>query len=86
MTAELPLPAWRKFLTQFQNVLVILLLFATAVSAAVWWFERDTALPYEALAVSAVVLLNAIMGYVQAERAESAVEALRVLAAATSAK
>jgi P-type Ca2+ transporter type 2C len=82
LTAEPPLPAWRKFLAQFQNVLVVLLLVATAVSAVVWWFERDTALPYEALAVSAVVLLNAVMGYVQAERAESAVDALRVLAAA----
>ena len=30
LTAEKPVPAWRKFLAQFQNVLVILLLVATA--------------------------------------------------------
>src|SRR5687768_16552960 len=77
-----PLPAWRKFLAQFQDVLVILLLFATAISAALWLVERETALPYEAIAIFAVVLLNAIMGYIQQSRAESAVAALRKMAAA----
>ena len=33
LTAEKPVPAWRKFLAQFQDVLVILLLIATAISA-----------------------------------------------------
>ena len=36
------------FLAQFQDVLVILLLVATAISAALWAYERDAALPYEA--------------------------------------
>ncbi|MBW6504047.1 cation-translocating P-type ATPase [bacterium] len=82
LTAEKPTPAWRKFLEQFQDVLVILLLVATAISAVLWMVERDSALPYEALAILAVVLLNAVMGYVQASRAESAVSALRRMAAA----
>ena len=42
--------------------LVILLLIATAISAALWLYERDSALPYEAIAISAVVLLNAVHG------------------------
>ena len=75
-------PAWRKFLAQFRDVLVVLLLIATAISAALWWYERDSALPYEAIAISAVVLLNAVLGYVQQERAESAIAALRQMAAA----
>jgi Ca2+-transporting ATPase len=52
LEAEKPLPAWRRFLAQFQDVLVILLLVATAISAALWAYERDAALPYEAIAIS----------------------------------
>ena len=82
LTAEEPVTWWKKFLTQFKDVLVILLLIATAISAVLWLIERESALPYEAIAIFAVVLLNAIMGYIQESRAESAVAALRQMAAA----
>jgi Ca2+-transporting ATPase len=77
LAAERPLPPWRKFLAQFQDVLVILLLVATAISLSLWLYERDSALPYEAMAIFAVVLLNGVMGYIQESRAESVVAALR---------
>lgn len=82
LLAEKPIPGWRKFLAQFQNVLIILLLIATAISAGLWFYERESALPYEAIAIFAVVLLNAVMGYIQESRAEEAVAALRQMSAA----
>lgn len=82
LVAEAPVPAWKKFLAQFKDLLVILLLVATAISAVLWLYERDAPLPYEAIAISAVVLLNAVMGYLQEQRAESAIAALQQMAAA----
>ncbi|MDM7919324.1 MAG: cation-translocating P-type ATPase [Methanosarcina sp.] len=82
LMAEKPVPAWRKFLEQFQDVLVVLLLAATLISVWLWLYERDSALPYEAIAIFAVVLLNAIMGYIQQSRAEEAMAALRQMTAA----
>jgi Ca2+-transporting ATPase len=82
LAAEKPVPLWKKFLAQFQDALVILLLIATLISAVLWLYERDSTLPYEAMAIFAVVLLNAIMGYLQQSRAEEAVAALRQMSAA----
>jgi Ca2+-transporting ATPase len=82
LAQEKPVSRWRRFLAQFQNVLVILLLIATAISVGLWLYERESALPYEAIAIFAVVLLNAAMGYIQESRAEEAVAALREMSAA----
>jgi Ca2+-transporting ATPase len=81
LETEKPVPAWQRFLAQFQDVLIILLLVATAVSVGLWAYERDTALPYEGLTIFAIVLLNGILGYVQEARAERAVAALRAMSA-----
>jgi Ca2+-transporting ATPase len=82
LTSEKSKPAWRKFLAEFKDILVILLLIATAISAGLWVYERESNLPYEAIAIFTVVMLNAIMGYVQEARAEEAVAALRRMSAA----
>ncbi|MDZ7393606.1 MAG: HAD-IC family P-type ATPase, partial [candidate division KSB1 bacterium] len=65
---------WKILLSQFKNVLVIILLVATAISAALGH-------QVEALAISAIVLFSVFMGYLQEYRAERALEALRRMAA-----
>ena len=82
LTAEPTVPAWRRFLAQFADLLVVLLLVATAISVALWAYERDTTLPYEAITIFVVVLLNAVMGYLQESRAAAAIAALRAITAA----
>lgn len=82
LPTEAAVPEWRKFLGQFTDVLVVLLIVAGAVSAGLWLYERNSALPYEAIAIFAIVLLNAVMGYLQQGRAERAVAALRQMSAA----
>lgn len=84
LAAEKPVPEWQKFLAQFRDVLVLLLIVAAAVSAVLWLLERKSALPYEALAIFAIVVLNAVMGYAQQSRAEASIARLRAMSAAES--
>ncbi len=76
-------PWWRRLLEQFENFLVIILLVATVISMVEWLLQdpRETALPYEAIVILAIVVLNALLGYVQESRAEKSVRALMALAA-----
>jgi magnesium-transporting ATPase (P-type) len=84
LEAAEPVPAWRKLLSQFANPLVYLLLGAVAVSLAAWALEGADEIPYEAIVIAAIVVLNAVLGYVQEARAEQAVAALQRMAAATA--
>ncbi len=85
---ELPeppsVPSWRRFLAQFKDVLVVLLLAATVVSLVVWWLEGTEGLPLEAIVIAGIVVFNAILGWLQEERAEQAVAALRAMTVPTA--
>ena len=76
-------PWWRRLLEQFENFLVIILLVATVISMVEWLLQdpRETALPYEAIVILAIVVLNALLGFFQESRAERSVRALMALAA-----
>jgi P-type Ca2+ transporter type 2C len=79
-------PWWRRLVEQFQNFLVIILLVATVISGIEWLLQdpRESALPYEAIVILAIVVLNAMLGYFQEARAERSVRALMALAAPES--
>jgi Ca2+-transporting ATPase len=81
LTPAKPVPGWKRFLAQFRDVLVVLLLVAALISAVLWWIERESSWPHEAIVILAVVLLNALMGYIQQSRAEQAVAALHRMSA-----
>ena len=82
LAAETPVPGWKKFLRQFHDMLIVLLLIATVISAGLWLYERDSPLPYEAIAIFAIVLLNGVTGYVQTAHAERAIASLRAMSPA----
>lgn len=65
---------WSILLEQFKNVLIIILLLATALSAFLGH-------GVEAIAITVIVLFAVILGFIQEFRAERAIEALRELAA-----
>lgn len=65
---------WQMFLHQFKDLIVLVLLAATAISGLLdAWVE--------AITIAGLVLLNVVLGVVQEYRAERAMEALKDLAA-----
>ena len=87
-----PVPKWKKFLQQFQDPLVYLLLAATAISLVAWIIEKvnaapgaeGEALPFDSIVIVLILIVNAVLGYMQEAKAEEAVNALSEMTAPTS--
>jgi magnesium-transporting ATPase (P-type) len=62
---------------QFADALIYLLIAAAVVAIAAWAFEGAEGVPFDAIVILAIIVLNAILGCVQEARAEEAVSALR---------
>jgi P-type Ca2+ transporter type 2C len=84
LDAAARVPEWRKFLAQFADPLVGLLIGAVVVSLVAWLLESRGELPFEVIVISTVVVLNAVLGYVQESRAEHALAALQRMTAITA--
>ncbi|WP_296806880.1 HAD-IC family P-type ATPase [Thiocapsa sp.] len=67
-------PHWLRFLDQFRNLLVIVLLFAAALA----WTIGDLK---DAVVILAVVILNAALGFYQEHRAERTLATLKAMVA-----
>ncbi|HSK96600.1 MAG TPA: HAD-IC family P-type ATPase [Euzebyales bacterium] len=71
-------PTWRLFVDQFRNVLIVVLMVA-AVLAGLVGDLKDT------IVISVVLVLNAVLGFVQEHRAERSLAALRGMLAPVAA-
>jgi len=78
LTETPPIPAWKRFIAQFSNLLTIILIVAAVTSLVV---AREIKTP---AVVFVVVFMNAIIGFVQENKAEASLAALRRMLASSA--
>ena len=70
-----------RFINQFKDVMILILLAAAAISFVVACVEGEPSEFFEPLLILLIVILNAVMGVMQESKAEKALDALKNLAA-----
>ena len=71
----------QRFIEQFKDAMIIILLVAAAISFAIAFDSREAKEFFEPALILLIVVLNAIMGVVQESKAEKALEALQNMSA-----
>jgi len=71
--------AFQIFINQFKDIFVIMLLIATAISFATAYIEGEPQI--DTITIAIIVILNAVVGFIQEYRSEKAMEAMRKLTA-----
>ena len=71
----------QRFLEQFKDVMIIILLIAAVISFVIACAEGDPMEFFEPVLILLIVILNAIMGMVQESKAEKALDALKNMSA-----
>ncbi len=72
---------WQRFLEQFKDVMILILLVAAAISFVIACVEGNPKEFFEPALILLIVILNAIMGVMQESKAEKALDALKNLSA-----
>lgn len=71
--------AFLKFLAQFKDIMIIILIVAAVISIAVAIKENQTSELVDGFIILGIVLINAIIGFLQENKAENALEKLKSL-------
>lgn len=72
---------FQRFLEQFKDVMILILLFAAAISFLIACIEGNPKEFFEPILILLIVILNAVLGVIQESKAEKALDALKNLSA-----